>query len=117
MIATVFQVRSIIQKSFKAALDENDILISPAAPSAAYKIGMPSKISCLSILLYTTFMIIVLLTGEKVKDPLAMYAGDIMTVSISAAHLLSSFQYIYIVSLLRLNNLYLFHALDRSMLT
>lgn len=30
-----------IRKSFKAALDENDILISPAAPSAAYKIGMP----------------------------------------------------------------------------
>lgn len=29
-----------IRKSFKAALDENDILISPAAPSAAYKIGM-----------------------------------------------------------------------------
>ncbi|KAG7022986.1 V-type proton ATPase subunit D, partial [Cucurbita argyrosperma subsp. argyrosperma] len=53
------QVRSIIQKSFKAALDENDILISPAAPSAAYKIG------------------------EKVKDPLAMYAGDIMTVNVN----------------------------------
>nr|XP_048328214.1 glutamyl-tRNA(Gln) amidotransferase subunit A, chloroplastic/mitochondrial isoform X2 [Ziziphus jujuba var. spinosa] len=32
------QVRTIIQKSFKAALDEHDILISPAAPSAAYKI-------------------------------------------------------------------------------
>lgn len=28
-----------IRKSFKAALDENDILISPAAPSAAYRIG------------------------------------------------------------------------------
>ncbi|XP_022930890.1 glutamyl-tRNA(Gln) amidotransferase subunit A, chloroplastic/mitochondrial-like [Cucurbita moschata] len=53
------QVRSVIQKSFKAALDENDILISPAAPSAAYKIG------------------------EKVKDPLAMYAGDIMTVNVN----------------------------------
>jgi len=33
-------VRTIIWKSFKTALDENDILISPAAPSAAYKIGM-----------------------------------------------------------------------------
>ncbi|KAI3437534.1 uncharacterized protein J3R85_005310 [Psidium guajava] len=33
------QVRTIIQKSFRAALDENDILIRPAAPSAAYKIG------------------------------------------------------------------------------
>lgn len=35
-----FQVRTIIRKSFKAALDENDVLISPAAPSAAYKIGI-----------------------------------------------------------------------------
>ncbi|KAJ8429713.1 hypothetical protein Cgig2_013785 [Carnegiea gigantea] len=52
------QVRTLVKKSFKAALDENDILISPAAPSAAYKIG------------------------EKKNDPLAMYAGDIMTVSI-----------------------------------
>ncbi|XP_052619733.1 glutamyl-tRNA(Gln) amidotransferase subunit A, chloroplastic/mitochondrial [Lactuca sativa] len=42
------QVRTVVQKSFKAALDEHDILISPAAPSAAYKIG------------------------EKKNDPLAM---------------------------------------------
>ncbi|CAM8887982.1 unnamed protein product [Rhodiola kirilowii] len=52
------QVRTLVQTSFKSALAENDILISPAAPSAAYKIG------------------------EKKNDPLAMYAGDIMTVSI-----------------------------------
>nr|KAJ0205791.1 hypothetical protein LSAT_V11C500294300 [Lactuca sativa] len=51
------EVRTVVQKSFKAALDEHDILISPAAPSAAYKIG------------------------EKKNDPLAMYAGDIMTES------------------------------------
>ncbi|XP_022148036.1 glutamyl-tRNA(Gln) amidotransferase subunit A, chloroplastic/mitochondrial [Momordica charantia] len=57
------QVRTIIQKSFRAALDENDILISPAAPSAAYRIG------------------------EKVNDPLAMYAGDIMTVNVNLAGL------------------------------
>ncbi|XP_015880339.3 glutamyl-tRNA(Gln) amidotransferase subunit A, chloroplastic/mitochondrial [Ziziphus jujuba] len=57
------QVRTIIQKSFKAALDEHDILISPAAPSAAYKIG------------------------EKKNDPLAMYAGDIMTVNVNLAGL------------------------------
>lgn len=55
------QVRTIIQKSFKKALDENDILISPAAPSAAYNIG------------------------EKKNDPLAMYAGDIMTVNVNLA--------------------------------
>ncbi|KAJ0110712.1 hypothetical protein Patl1_02647 [Pistacia atlantica] len=47
------EVRTLIQKSFKAALDENDIVISPAAPSAAYKIG------------------------EKKNDPLAMYAGKL----------------------------------------
>ena len=58
MIATVFQVRTIIQKSFREALDENDILISPAAPSAAYKIGMPSQILFFN-LLYATYMIIV----------------------------------------------------------
>ncbi|KAL0692672.1 hypothetical protein Bca4012_059852 [Brassica carinata] len=47
------EVRTLIQKDFKAALYQTDILISPAAPSAAYKIG------------------------EKSDDPLAMYAGDI----------------------------------------
>ncbi|KAH0983684.1 hypothetical protein GBA52_010861 [Prunus armeniaca] len=57
------QVRTVIQKSFKTALDEHDILISPAAPSAAYKIG------------------------EKKNDPLAMYAGDIMTVNVNLAGL------------------------------
>ncbi|OVA09029.1 Amidase [Macleaya cordata] len=57
------QVRTLVQKSFKAALSENDILISPAAPSAAYKIG------------------------EKKNDPLAMYAGDIMTVNVNLAGL------------------------------
>ncbi|XP_055808422.1 glutamyl-tRNA(Gln) amidotransferase subunit A, chloroplastic/mitochondrial isoform X2 [Solanum dulcamara] len=57
------QVRTLVRESFKAALDENDILISPAAPSAAYKIG------------------------EKKNDPLSMYAGDIMTVNVNLAGL------------------------------
>ncbi|XP_008798214.1 glutamyl-tRNA(Gln) amidotransferase subunit A, chloroplastic/mitochondrial isoform X1 [Phoenix dactylifera] len=57
------QVRTLVRKSFKDALDKNDILISPAAPSAAYKIG------------------------EKTNDPLAMYAGDIMTVNVNLAGL------------------------------
>ncbi|KAL9160489.1 hypothetical protein ABFS82_08G203800 [Erythranthe guttata] len=57
------QVRTIIRKSFKDALDKYDILISPAAPSVAYKIG------------------------EKKNDPLAMYAGDIMTVNVNLAGL------------------------------
>ncbi|KAJ0988323.1 hypothetical protein J5N97_006679 [Dioscorea zingiberensis] len=57
------QVRTLVQKSFKDALEENDILISPAAPSVAYKIG------------------------EKTNDPLAMFAGDIMTVNVNLAGL------------------------------
>ncbi|XP_060170243.1 glutamyl-tRNA(Gln) amidotransferase subunit A, chloroplastic/mitochondrial-like isoform X2 [Lycium barbarum] len=57
------QVRTLVRQSFRAALDENDILISPAAPSAAYKIG------------------------EKKNDPLSMYAGDIMTVNVNLAGL------------------------------
>ncbi|XP_073105703.1 glutamyl-tRNA(Gln) amidotransferase subunit A, chloroplastic/mitochondrial isoform X2 [Elaeis guineensis] len=46
------EVRTFVQKSFKDAMDKNDILISAAAPSAAYKIG------------------------ERTNDPLAMYAGE-----------------------------------------
>ncbi|KAK1283865.1 hypothetical protein QJS10_CPB21g00668 [Acorus calamus] len=57
------QVRTLVQKSFKAALEQNDILISPAAPTPAYKIG------------------------EKTNDPLAMYAGDTMTVNVNLAGL------------------------------
>ncbi|KAL8484432.1 hypothetical protein ACS0TY_026925 [Phlomoides rotata] len=59
----VFKVRTIIRNSFKEALDKKDILISPAAPSVAYKIG------------------------EKKNDPLAMYVGDIMTVNVNLAGL------------------------------
>ncbi|PKU71439.1 glutamyl-tRNA(Gln) amidotransferase subunit A, chloroplastic/mitochondrial [Dendrobium catenatum] len=57
------QVRTLIQKCFRDAMNDNDILISPAAPSAAYKIG------------------------EKTNNPLAMYAGDIMTVNVNLAGL------------------------------
>ncbi|KAI5010180.1 hypothetical protein ZWY2020_012317 [Hordeum vulgare] len=57
------QVRTLVKKSFEEALGKYDILISPAAPSAAYKIG------------------------EKTNDPLAMYAGDIMTVNVNMAGL------------------------------
>lgn len=38
-MCVILQVRTIIRNSFKEALNQNDILISPAAPSAAYKIG------------------------------------------------------------------------------
>lgn len=57
------QVRTLVKKSFEEALKRYDVLISPAAPSAAYKIG------------------------EKTNDPLAMYAGDIMTVNVNLAGL------------------------------
>ncbi|CAM0901946.1 unnamed protein product [Alopecurus aequalis] len=57
------QVRTLVKKSFEEALRKYDVLISPAAPSAAYKIG------------------------EKTNDPLAMYAGDIMTVNVNLAGL------------------------------
>ncbi|EES11532.1 hypothetical protein BDA96_06G259500 [Sorghum bicolor] len=57
------QVRTLVKESFKDALERYDILISPAAPSAAYKIG------------------------EKINDPLAMYAGDILTVNVNLAGL------------------------------
>ncbi|CAN0913911.1 Glutamyl-tRNA(Gln) amidotransferase subunit A, chloroplastic/mitochondrial [Linum grandiflorum] len=57
------QVRTLIRESFDTALANNDILISPAAPSVAYKMG------------------------EKKNDPLSMYAGDIMTVNVNLAGL------------------------------
>ncbi|KAG0577683.1 hypothetical protein M758_5G166200 [Ceratodon purpureus] len=57
------QVRTVIQRDFKNALQEVDLLLSPVAPTAAYKIG------------------------EKVNDPLAMYVGDLMTVNVNLAGL------------------------------
>lgn len=57
------QIRTIVQTDFKRALADNDLLISPAAPTAAYSIG------------------------EKANDPLAMYAGDLMTVNVNLAGL------------------------------
>ncbi|KAH7430279.1 hypothetical protein KP509_09G091800 [Ceratopteris richardii] len=57
------QVRTIVQTDFKNALKDCDLLISPAAPTAAYSIG------------------------EKTNDPLAMYAGDLMTVNVNLAGL------------------------------
>lgn len=93
MIVIAFQVRTIVRKSFKAALDEHDILISPAAPSAAYKIGMLFKRFTFAKLVYlfsicplkSVTHLLILFIGEKKNDPLAMYAGDIMTVSILKA--------------------------------
>ena len=57
------QVRTLVSADFDAALQQYDVLLSPVAPTPAYKIG------------------------EKVDDPLAMYAGDLMTVNLNLAGL------------------------------
>lgn len=53
------QVRSLIQKELISTLESFDALISPVAPSVAWKLG------------------------EIINDPLAMYKSDIMTVNLN----------------------------------
>ncbi len=60
------QVRTLVQRELYAALAEHDALISPAAPTAAYRIGQVNS------------------------DPLEMYKGDLMTVNINLAGQLPS---------------------------
>ena len=55
------KVRTLIQRDFAAAFEQADVLISPAAPTTAFKIG------------------------EKVNDPLAMYLNDITTIPANLA--------------------------------
>ncbi len=55
------KVRRLIKNSFDEAFDKYDMIISPVAPTVAYKIG------------------------ENSSDPLKMYLGDIYTVSINLA--------------------------------
>ncbi len=50
------KVRTLISKDFAAAFDEVDVLVSPTAPTTAFRIG------------------------EKLDDPLAMYLNDIATI-------------------------------------
>jgi aspartyl-tRNA(Asn)/glutamyl-tRNA(Gln) amidotransferase subunit A len=57
------QVRRIIKKSFNEAFEKVDMILSPVAPTTAYKIG------------------------ENSSDPLKMYLGDIYTVSVNLAGL------------------------------
>lgn len=57
------QVRTLIRRGFDEAFNKYDIVIGPTAPTTAYKIG------------------------EKIDDPLAMYLGDIYTVSANIAGL------------------------------
>jgi len=57
------QVRTLIRRDFDRALAECDVLVTPTAPSTAFKIG------------------------EKVDDPLQMYLQDIFTLALSLAGL------------------------------
>ena len=57
------QVRTLIRRGFDQAFGKYDFVIGPTAPTTAYKIG------------------------EKIDDPLAMYLGDIYTVSANIAGL------------------------------
>jgi aspartyl-tRNA(Asn)/glutamyl-tRNA(Gln) amidotransferase subunit A len=55
------QVRTLIQQDFTQAFDQVDLLISPSAPTTAFPLG------------------------EKLSDPLAMWAGDLTTIPVNLA--------------------------------
>ena len=55
------KVRTLIQRDFDAAFEKADVLVSPAAPTTAFKLG------------------------EKLDDPLAMYMNDITTIPANLA--------------------------------
>ena len=55
------QVRTLIQRDFATAFEQADVLVSPAAPTTAFRIG------------------------EKVDDPLAMYLNDVTTIPANLA--------------------------------
>lgn len=57
------QVRTLLKQSFDRVFEHYDAVLSPVAPTTAYKLG------------------------EKTKDPLEMYLGDIYTVPINIAGL------------------------------
>lgn len=57
------KIRALIKNDFENALKDLDVIISPTAPSTAFKIG------------------------EKVSDPLSMYMSDIATIPINLAGL------------------------------
>jgi len=55
------KVRTLIQRDFTAAFEQADVLVSPTAPSTAFRFG------------------------EKVDDPLAMYLNDVATIPANLA--------------------------------
>jgi aspartyl-tRNA(Asn)/glutamyl-tRNA(Gln) amidotransferase subunit A len=57
------KVRTLIKQDFEAAFRQVDILITPTAPTTAFK------------------------AGEKTADPLSMYLSDLMTIPVNLAGL------------------------------
>lgn len=55
------KVRALIRRDFKKAFEEVDVIMSPVSPSVAFKLG------------------------EKIQNPLEMYAADIFTVTANLA--------------------------------
>ncbi|MGA1668811.1 MAG: Asp-tRNA(Asn)/Glu-tRNA(Gln) amidotransferase subunit GatA [Candidatus Nanopelagicales bacterium] len=55
------KVRTLIQRDFAAAFEQCDVLVSPTAPTTAFRLG------------------------EKVDDPLAMYLNDVATIPVNMA--------------------------------
>ncbi|MGM9986234.1 MAG: Asp-tRNA(Asn)/Glu-tRNA(Gln) amidotransferase subunit GatA [Bacillaceae bacterium] len=55
------QVRTLIKQDFENVFEKYDIILGPTAPTAAFKIG------------------------EKIEDPLTMYANDILTIPVNLA--------------------------------
>ena len=55
------KVRTLIRRDFEAAFQQCDAILTPVAPTAAYKFG------------------------EKIADPLKMYLGDIFTIPVNLA--------------------------------
>jgi aspartyl-tRNA(Asn)/glutamyl-tRNA(Gln) amidotransferase subunit A len=55
------QVRTLVQRDFDAAFAQADVLVSPAAPTTAFRLG------------------------EKVDDPMAMYLNDVTTIPANLA--------------------------------
>ncbi|MET1051240.1 MAG: amidase family protein, partial [Mycetocola sp.] len=55
------KVRTLIQRDFDAAFAQVDVLVSPSAPTTAFKFG------------------------EKLEDPMAMYLNDIATIPANLA--------------------------------
>ncbi|WP_337061583.1 Asp-tRNA(Asn)/Glu-tRNA(Gln) amidotransferase subunit GatA [Kineococcus sp. G2] len=55
------KVRTLVQRDFADAFGQVDVLVSPTAPTVAYRLG------------------------EKLDDPLAMYAGDVATIPANLA--------------------------------